>query len=182
MCCCPCFRVLVLVLAILATACAVCANIFPVFQKKKELVTMKQTLWYNEVILPDGNETEQKVSKSLCGQYKLFFRVSEGTAVGAAGVGLIILGLVTAHVIANVKNCCLTICISLLVLLAFAASGVCVALLVYGYMKGYCQDDTALSPLYSPFKDQDYKFAESFYLICASCALFLISSFFQCCA
>ncbi|RNF25650.1 uncharacterized protein Tco025E_02210 [Trypanosoma conorhini] len=177
MCCCPCFRVLVLVLAILATACAVCANIFPVFQKENELVTMKQTLWYNEVILPDGNETEQKVSKSLCGQYKLFFRVSEGTAVGAIGVGLIVVLLTVIQMICRVLSCCLGCFTSLLIDLAFAASGVCVALLVYGYMKGYCQDDTALSPLYAPFKDQDYKFAESFYLICVACALFLISYF-----
>ncbi|RNE99599.1 uncharacterized protein Tco025E_09140, partial [Trypanosoma conorhini] len=170
-----CLRVLVLVLAILATACAVCANIFPVFQKEKELVTTKQTLWYNEVILPDGNETEQKVSKSLCGQYKLFFQVSEGTAVGAAGVGLIVVGIVFAQLFLHERICCFIYGVSLLIDLAFAASGVCVALLVYGYMKGYCQDDTALSPLYAPFKDQDYKFAESFYLICVACALFFIS-------
>ncbi|RNF01820.1 hypothetical protein TraAM80_06755 [Trypanosoma rangeli] len=74
MCCCPSLRILVLIMAVLATACAVCANIFPVFQKKSDTVTMKQTLWYSRTILPGGNETEHKVSKSLCQQYKLFFR------------------------------------------------------------------------------------------------------------
>ncbi|RNE99568.1 hypothetical protein TraAM80_08102 [Trypanosoma rangeli] len=178
--CCPSLRILVLIMAVLATACAVCANIFPVFQKKSDTVTMKQTLWYSRTILPGGNETEHKVSKSLCQQYKLFFQASEAMIMGAIGVGLIVMVFVIVQMICGSLSCCLGCLTSLLITIASAASGVCVALLVYGYMKGYCQDDTALSSIYAPFKDQNYKFAESFYLICVACGLFFLSRFFQC--
>ncbi|ESL12219.1 hypothetical protein TRSC58_00017 [Trypanosoma rangeli SC58] len=180
MCCCPTLRVLVLIMVLLATACAVCANIFPVFQKKNNVVTIKQTLWYNRTALSGGNEIEQKVSESLCTQYKLFFQVSEAMVVATVGVGLIVVGFAIAQLIIAVKGRCLACCGSFLITLAFDASGVCVALLVYGYMKGYCQNDTSLSSVYAPFKDQNYKFAESFYLISVACGLFLISSLFEC--
>ncbi|PWU86759.1 hypothetical protein C3747_520g10 [Trypanosoma cruzi] len=92
-------RVIVLVLAMLATACAVCANIFPVFKKGNDAATVKQTLWYNQTTVSGGVGTKVDVSESLCGQYKLFFQVSEGAAVAAAGIGLVVVLFVIIQMI-----------------------------------------------------------------------------------
>ncbi|KAF5218301.1 hypothetical protein ECC02_008804 [Trypanosoma cruzi] len=175
-------RVTVLIFTILAIGCAACANIFPVFKKESNTKKVKQTLWYSQTTVSGGVGTKVDVSESLCGQYKLFFQVSEGAAVAAAGIGLVVLGLAIAQLILEEKNSRFTCCAASLISLAFAACGACVALIVYGYMRGYCQSDAVLSPQYGPFKDQGYKFSEAFYLICAACGLFLLSSFFQCCA
>ncbi|PWU88987.1 hypothetical protein C3747_412g11 [Trypanosoma cruzi] len=75
-------RVIVLVLAMLATACAVCANIFPVFKKESDAAKVKQTLWYNQTTVPGGVGTKVDVSDSLCGQYKLFFSGIRGCGCG----------------------------------------------------------------------------------------------------
>ncbi|EAN81696.1 hypothetical protein, conserved [Trypanosoma cruzi] len=179
---CSCCRVFVLIFTILAIGCAVCVNIFPLFEKESDAAKVKQTLWYNQTTVPGGVGTKVDVSDSLCGQYKLFFQVSEGAAVGAAGIGLVVLGLAIARLVLEEKSSCLNCTMSLLLSLAFAACGACVALIVYGYMKGYCQSDAVLSSQYGPFKDQGYKFSEAFYLICAACVFFFVSSFFQCCA
>ncbi|PWU86750.1 hypothetical protein C3747_384g24 [Trypanosoma cruzi] len=175
-------RVIVLVLAMLATACAVCANIFPVFKKESDAAKVKQTLWYNQTTVPGGVGTKVDVSDSLCGQYKLFFQVSEGAAVAAAGIGLVVVLFVIIQMIFQRICCCLGCATSLLISIAFVACVVCLALIVYGYMRGYCQSDAVLSSQYGPFKDQGYKFSEAFYLICAACVFFFVSSFFQCCA
>ncbi|PWU89841.1 hypothetical protein C3747_384g23 [Trypanosoma cruzi] len=175
-------RVTVLIFTILAIGCAACANIFPVFKKESNTKKIKQTLWYSQTTVPGGVGTKVDVSDSLCGQYKLFFQVSEGAAVAAAGIGLVVLGLAIAQLILEEKSSRFTCCAASLISLAFAACGACVALIVYGYMKGYCQSDAVLSSQYGPLKDQGYKFSEAFYLICAACGLFLLSSFFQCCA
>ncbi|EAN84422.1 hypothetical protein, conserved [Trypanosoma cruzi] len=175
-------RVTVLIFTILAIGCAACANIFPVFKKESNTKKVKQTLWYSQTTVSGGVGTKVDVSESLCGQYKLFFQVSEGAAVAAAGIGLVVLGLAIAQLILEEKSSRFTCCAASLISLAFAACGACVALIVYGYMRGYCQSDAVLSPQYGPFKDQGYKFSEAFYLICAACGLFLLSSFFQCCA
>ncbi|PWU86747.1 hypothetical protein C3747_520g2 [Trypanosoma cruzi] len=83
-------RVTVLIFTILAIGCAVCANIFPVFKKESNTKKIKQTLWYSQTTVPGGVGTKVDVSDSLCGQYKLFFQVSEGAAVAAAGIGLVV--------------------------------------------------------------------------------------------
>ncbi|KAF8293607.1 putative Amastin surface glycoprotein [Trypanosoma cruzi] len=175
-------RVIVLIFTILAIGCAACANIFPLLKKGSDAAKVKQTLWYNQTTVSGGVGTKVDVSESLCGQYKLFFQASEGAAVGAAGIGLVVLGLAIAQLILEEKSSRFTCCAASLISLAFAACGACVALIVYGYMRGYCQSDAVLSSQYGPFKDQGYKFSEAFYLICAACGLFLLSSFFQCCA
>ncbi|RNF17593.1 hypothetical protein TcG_05502, partial [Trypanosoma cruzi] len=92
-------RVIVLIFTILATACAVCVNIFPLFEKGSDAAKVKQTLWYNQTTVSGGVGTKVDVSESLCGQYKLFFQVSEGAAVGAAGIGLVVLGLAIARLV-----------------------------------------------------------------------------------
>ncbi|PBJ79027.1 hypothetical protein BCY84_03479 [Trypanosoma cruzi cruzi] len=166
----------------LATACAVCVNIFPVFKKESDAAKVKQTLWYNQTTVSGGVGTKVDVSESLCGQYKLFFQVSEGAAVAAAGIGLVVVLFVIIQMIFQRICCCLGCATSLLISIAFVACVVCLALIVYGYMRGYCQSDAVLSSQYGPFKDQGYKFSEAFYLICAACVFFFVSSFFQCCA
>ncbi|RNC59134.1 hypothetical protein TcCL_ESM03202, partial [Trypanosoma cruzi] len=107
-------RVIVLVLAMLATACAVCANIFPVFKKGNDAATVKQTLWYNQTTVSGGVGTKVDVSESLCGQYKLFFQVSEGAAVAAAGIGLVVVLFVIIQMIFQRICCCLGCVTSLL--------------------------------------------------------------------
>ncbi|ORC93498.1 uncharacterized protein TM35_000013750 [Trypanosoma theileri] len=176
-----CARVFVLILAIVATACAACANVFAVFQKEVAGVKTIQTLWYSKVSA-GPSDTVSKVADSVCAQFKLFFTVCEGVTVGAAGLGFIVVLLAIVRLFTGPALCFLKCLISFLLSLAFAASGVCVALVVYGYLKGYCQDDAILAPLYLPFKESGFDFWVSFYLICIACGLFMITNLFQCCA
>ncbi|PWU90808.1 hypothetical protein C3747_356g37 [Trypanosoma cruzi] len=175
-------RVIVLVLVILATACAVCANIFPLFEKESDAAKVKQTLWYNQTTVSGGVGTRVDVSESLCGQYKLFFQVSEGAAVGAAGIGLVVLGLAIARLVLEEKSACLNCTMSLLISLAFAACGACVALIVYGYMRGYCQSDAVLSPQYGPFKGSGLQVFRGLLPHLRRLRSFSAFQFFQCCA
>ncbi|KAF8276845.1 hypothetical protein TcBrA4_0122000 [Trypanosoma cruzi] len=145
-------RVTVLIFTILAIGCAACANIFPVLKKESDAAKVKQTLWYNQTTVSGGVGTKVDVSESLCGQYKLFFQASEGAAVGAAGIGLVVLGLAIAQLILEEKSSRFTCCAASLISLAFAACGACVALIVYGYMRGYCQSDAVLSSQYGPLR------------------------------
>ncbi|KEG05257.1 hypothetical protein DQ04_24521000, partial [Trypanosoma grayi] len=159
-----CCRALVLPLAILATAAAVCANLFAVFRKGTGHNKSEQTLWYSKADV--GSGIKEMVKDSPCDQYKLFFEISEGGAAGGAGVGFIICVLAIAQLCSRQGMCCLKCITSLFVTLAFAGCGACVGLLVFGYMKGYCQNDDSLRDAYAPFKDSGYQFAEGFYLIC----------------
>ncbi|KAH9577179.1 Amastin surface glycoprotein [Trypanosoma melophagium] len=176
-----CSRIIVLILVIAATACAACANVFALFYGDNLGIKTIQTLWYSKT-RAGGADTVSKVADSPCKEYKTFFTVSEGVAVGAAGLGFIVFLLAIAQLAMRSRVCCLRDFISRLLLLAFCAAGVCVALSVYGYLKGYCQDDALLAPIYGSFQERKFNFSLAFYLICASCGLFLIADIFECCA
>ncbi|PWU86756.1 hypothetical protein C3747_520g8 [Trypanosoma cruzi] len=170
-------RVIVLVLAMLATACAVCANIFPVFKKGNDAATVKQTLWYNQTTVSGGVGTKVDVSESLCGQYKLFFQVSEGAAVAAAGIGLVVVLFVIIQMIFQRICCCLGCVTSLLISHCVCrVCGVSGAYCVWVH-EGLLPERRRVSSQYGPFKDQGYKFSEAFYLICAACVFFLFPVF-----
>ncbi|KEG06559.1 hypothetical protein DQ04_13341000 [Trypanosoma grayi] len=174
-----CCRVLVLLTSVLATAAAACANVFTLFRKSDGSTKYEQTLWYSRVT---AGHNKEMVKDSPCDQYKLFFQISEGATVGGAGVGFIVLVVAIVQLFVIYRASSFRCGIFTFSFIAFAACGACVGLLVFGYMKGYCQNDDSLRDAYAPFKDSGYQFAEGFYLICAACGLFLFSSLFQCCA
>ncbi|KEG06561.1 hypothetical protein DQ04_13341020 [Trypanosoma grayi] len=173
-------RVFVLILSVLATACVVCANLFDVFRRDIGGGSTKQTLWYSKATV--GSGIKDLVRDSLCNEYKLFFQISEGVAVGGAAIGFIVLILAIVRLFMGRGSCFLRCFILFLTSAAFAGCGACVGLLVFGYMQGYCQNDDSLRDAYAPFKDRGYEFVEGFYLICVACGLFLFVNFFQCCA
>ncbi|PBJ70073.1 hypothetical protein BCY84_19096 [Trypanosoma cruzi cruzi] len=172
-------RVTVLILTVLAIVCVFFSHIFPVLFKKTESLKTVYTLWYAESTLPDGSSIRRAVAGSSCGQYRTFFQAAEAFSVLSIGIGLVIAVFCFFQFLC-VKVRFFFCFIWCLMFLAFLFCGACVAVVVYGYMKGFCQGGGPISLKFAPFKDQGFDFGVSFYFICIACGLFLLSSFFEC--
>nr|CCD12274.1 unnamed protein product [Trypanosoma congolense IL3000] len=175
-----CCGALAILLILFAISASVCAIIFPVFCKYSKNYEGLQTLLYFWEMV-GKREKKTNVRDSECYEYSLHFQVALGSMATSAVIGLLALMFVIALIVLKDKMRHIKIVSLSLLFFAFLASGACVALLVLGYFRGYCQDNKSLSEKYKSFRGREFKFDIGLYLAATTCLLYLLGNVTHCC-
>ncbi|KPA77833.1 hypothetical protein ABB37_06645 [Leptomonas pyrrhocoris] len=177
------YRVFVLTVLMLLTACATCANLFAIFRKPQLTVAGVTTrdsyyYWYSELsaVGPIETNTRRIYSRDFeCEAEKNYFIASAALAVGGAGLGGLACVFMACWVSAG-RRVALGVVSLLLTFFAFACCVVVVSLTSYLFVNAQCKDGAADK---KTFEQQDYMLVEGFILMAVAAGGFLIMLFVQ---
>ncbi|KPI84707.1 hypothetical protein ABL78_6229 [Leptomonas seymouri] len=170
------YRIIVVFLLAVSTACMVCSCLFPIFRSDSNGPSSKVSAyyyWYRELGLPavSGVRTiERAETRSLESCDQVYFLTASILAVAAAAFGGLatLLGAAWVPVVYNVS---VGVTVFLLTFIAFACSAVvvCFMSLLFAVdfsQKGECGHFTSSAHF-------EYNLVEGFYLLCIAVAGFL---------
>jgi hypothetical protein len=172
------YRVFVLIILMLLTACATCAILFPVYRAPKVTaldVTVKQTVfyWYSETSLVSSTSTQITRIYSheyACDAQRQYFLAMAALAVAGAGIGGLAC-MFTACWINAGRRIALGVVALILTFFAFACCVVVVSISAYVFVNGLCKGSTLEM---MSLKSGGYNLVEGFILMAVAAGGFLI--------